>query len=327
MADEVKIKRHELWRLQYRSHRYLEHLTDKELKQRAKDVHCNSLVLTEQGKIGLHPINEGGIYWLETWTHVLEEFELRYGPYPAGFTDLSIRDSIIEEAPFLKSLKHFEQHGIQKAIKAFRELNVETGTYLVKYGKYRYLNTVLEKGVICINPASFYNDPSLNHAIRDSELQLIVQVHPRDIKLEFLDKGSMRLKAIEARSNVAVTFRSHTDYYVYCLSSTFAPRLFYDFEADSCLLVTQPAKFVERLTENFQRKFPNWEGIDIPVIYVDPMRPIGEPNVFFSKHFRYAYQKEYRVIWFPPSDEKALEPAFLELECLKDCCELISIQN
>jgi len=45
------MKRHEMWRGQYRSRRYIEHLTDEEVRQRAKDVFLNMLVITEEAKI------------------------------------------------------------------------------------------------------------------------------------------------------------------------------------------------------------------------------------------------------------------------------------
>jgi hypothetical protein len=44
-------------------------------------------VVTEENKIGLPPIDGEGHHWMVTWTHVLEEFVLRYGPYPAGFDE------------------------------------------------------------------------------------------------------------------------------------------------------------------------------------------------------------------------------------------------
>lgn len=74
------MKRHEMWRGQYRSRRYVEHLADDEVRQRAKDVFLNMLVITEEAKIGLPPINPESTCWMILWTHVLEEFVIRFGP-------------------------------------------------------------------------------------------------------------------------------------------------------------------------------------------------------------------------------------------------------
>lgn len=79
------MKRHEMIRLQYRARRYMEHLSDQELENRAKDILLNQFILTEENKIGPHPINEEGEYWMTVFTHLLEEYVIRFGPYPAGF--------------------------------------------------------------------------------------------------------------------------------------------------------------------------------------------------------------------------------------------------
>jgi hypothetical protein len=39
-----------------------------------------------EAKIGLLPIDDVSGVWMEKWTHVLEEMQLRHGPYPSGFT-------------------------------------------------------------------------------------------------------------------------------------------------------------------------------------------------------------------------------------------------
>ncbi len=79
------MKRHEMWRMQYQARRYMEHQSVDDIGQRVRDVILNQMILTEESKIGLHPINEEGVYWMVMWTHLLEEFSIRYGPYPAGF--------------------------------------------------------------------------------------------------------------------------------------------------------------------------------------------------------------------------------------------------
>ncbi len=62
------MKRHELWRLQYRSRRYLEYLSEEDLITRFNDVFINQLLLNEELKISFHQVNEEGIYW---WTTLL----------------------------------------------------------------------------------------------------------------------------------------------------------------------------------------------------------------------------------------------------------------
>ncbi len=79
------MRRHELWRQQYRlSGRYMQHLKEEELQQRARDVFNNLIQLNHEPKISL-PVPREGEKWMILWTHVLEEFVIRFGPFPSGF--------------------------------------------------------------------------------------------------------------------------------------------------------------------------------------------------------------------------------------------------
>jgi hypothetical protein len=65
------------WRQDYRLDRYLEHLSLDELEQRVRDIFTNVSVLSEDGKLSLPPVEKGTGYWMQLFTHVLEEFALR----------------------------------------------------------------------------------------------------------------------------------------------------------------------------------------------------------------------------------------------------------
>lgn len=144
------MRRDELWRHQYRSKRYLDHLNTHELQQRCKDVFQNLLVLTEEAKIGLPPVDADSMQWMETFTHILEEMFLRYGPYPAGF-----------ENGFMKNFDHPSPlHELApKAGSIVARSEFKIGDGLIKYGKHCYLKKTIDKGIIRIAPAATYNDP------------------------------------------------------------------------------------------------------------------------------------------------------------------------
>lgn len=229
------MKLDELWRRQYRSSRYLEHLSREELRQRMKDIVCNMINLNEQGEIVLLPMDGEGEYWVRLWTHVLEESRLRYGQFPTGFTNGFMKDTLVPKATW---------PGMPNAFKVIKERNLKQGTYLVKYGKCKYLRPLFEEGLLKIKPASSYDDSSLNPAIKDSELELNIYSNPSKIKIRLLDKITKKpKKEIKPIGKVTHTFYSKTDYYVFCLSSVYDPRLFGDFESDACLIINQPKIF------------------------------------------------------------------------------------
>lgn len=312
------MKRHEVWRAQYRAHRYMLHLSDAEVRQRAKDVFLNMPVMTEKAKIGLPPVNSESTDWMVLWTHVLEEFVIRFGPYPLGFETGFMSDVSVP----LPSNPLAE-----KAAAVVANRTAPQGAYLVKYGRLKFLKPAYESGKIRIAPASSYADASLNPAIRDEELEVEIQPPPSELRLEVIDPKTGERKGQIRPIGNRITMGSRTDYYVYCLSSLFVPRLFLDFDnADACLVITRPRDFVESVFREFERRLPDFSGLEKPVRYIDPLNATpGDIEVFFCKHFRYAYQKEFRLVWLPPQPRSELEPVFLELGSLDGLGELISL--
>jgi hypothetical protein len=314
----TQMARHVYWRTQYRNDRYLEYLSADEIAQRTNDVMNNLMTLTEDLKIGIRSMDEAGNYWSATFTHILEECALREYAYPFPM------DQIKEPHQ-----PDYDWPGVDKAIAAFKARGVKPGEYLVKYGEYRYLQPALEQGQIRVFPASRYDDPSLNYAIRDSELELKIHLRPNTEKNEVLEQLSNDLKTpVEAVGDVTKVLSAPTNYYVYCMAAEFDLRLFGDFKADSCLLITKPIVFIDRLFRAVGEKLPDWRRGGIGVKYIDPVNTTEEEiDLHYCKDFSYAYQKEYRLIWTPPVPETALKFIDVELESLEDCCELIYLKD
>lgn len=319
----TKISPHEVLRLWYRKNRYLKYIDDKELKQRAKDILCNYLILSEDNKLGLRPWNEGGNYWFAVWTHVLEEFILRFGPYPAGFSEDFDQDWHIPDPTFPHN---------KKAIKAFKDIDFNVGNYLIKYGKYDILKSIYENGIIRISPASLFNDPSLNPAMRDNELELSIYTDILNIKIDTINKiVNNHRDNFPKEGNLIIRTESISDYYVYCFSSAYDYRLFADFKADSCLIITEPKLFFRSLLKAFADKYQNWKVNGGPVQYIDPLnhniQRLNEIDLYLFKHFRFCYQQEYRVLWVPPIAVNDLKPIFLQLTDIKKYCNFMSVKD
>jgi hypothetical protein len=96
------------------------------------------------------------------WTHALEEFALRYGPYPNCFSDGSIKDAPIVNPTYPAS---------PPAKDAIGSIQENCSYKLRKNG---HLAAMFKYGRIRIAPASYYADPSLNNAIQDDELSFLV---------------------------------------------------------------------------------------------------------------------------------------------------------
>jgi hypothetical protein len=68
-----------------------------------------------------------------------------------------------------------------------------------------------------------------------------------------------------------------------------------------------------------------WDRRGAPVHYVDPYNCTKDDiDVFFDKHHKFRYQREYRCAWIPSGQSiSALQPFFVELGSMRDICQLV----
>jgi hypothetical protein len=301
------------WREEYRQARYLEHLSQDEIEQRVRDIFTNILILAEDGKLSLPPLEKGTGFWMLLFTHILEEFALRGQWVRPGF--LKSNPMPIPTWP-----------AVPRAVRAVAGRQFEPGKCLFKFRKLEHLRCTLEQGKIRVASASSYSDPSLNYAVRDDEIRFTVHVPAKDAWIQKIDEKTLRPSGerIKVLGNMSFTHTVPTDYYVYCLSVLFDFRAFDDFEADACLVVRKPKEFIDRLLLAGFSKLPNWFARADVVDYLDPLRTKrGSVRAFFAKHFRYAYQTELRIVWVPEKRQEGLKPIFAEVGALHDMAELI----
>ncbi len=314
-GDKTTLARHEVWRMQYRQRPYLKNTSDDALLQRLKDVMNNLSVLTSDGKLGVLPIGPDGIHWMTLFTHIFEEYDAR-GGFSAGLSDM----------PFPKPTAP----DIPKSVMALKKIKVpKAGETLIKLGKLSHMKDLIERGRIRIAPARSYSDPSLNYAVNDDELQFDRVMPGSEVTITFLDKQTGEPKDAKPISDVTDTTSLATNFYVYCMTHTLSYRLFDDFEADACVIVREPATFAAKLAQAVQQVLPGWIEWNDEVQYVDPyLHPGADVDLFFSKHFRFWYQQEYRFVWIPEAGGRdSLEPIFVELGPLDGISELVCLSD
>ena len=127
-------------------------------------------------------------------------------------------DRFLEGAPLAKAT----WPEVPEPVEAIKGINLK-GDYLVKYGELRHLRPMFEKGILRIAPASSYNDPSLNQARKDSELEVSVFLDPSETKIELVDEHTLEpQRIIETLGSITFTMDFPSDYYVSCLSINYA---------------------------------------------------------------------------------------------------------
>jgi hypothetical protein len=148
-----------------------------------------------------------------------------------------------------------------------------------------------------------------------------------EVEIGILDQGTLQLiKNIQPVGNVAHRQESATDYYVICLSRWLNLRLFDDFVgSDSCVIVRDIRGFARRLFQAVRKMLPGWSGKLHDVMYYDPFNPPQERDLYFSKHFGYAYQREIRFVWTPPRALHDLTVQAVKTGPLRDICDFLTL--
>ncbi|MGE4398392.1 MAG: hypothetical protein AB7D29_02620 [Campylobacterales bacterium] len=257
-------------------------------------------------------MDKDGIYWIIVFTEMLEEFRLRYGEYPAGF-----------EAGFIKDANIVNPDCVRFAKKAIDKVGGIKNGCLYKYGQTEHLLEMLKTGKILISPASYYKDPSLNHAINDDELNFKYVMLKQDTKI-WNESLNCEIKPIK---NVDINLSSKTDYYVQCMSTAYSYREFEDFECTSCLVIYDVKKYLRIIEDKLKNVFTGYKFEYGSVDYIDPLKFKKEPDVFFSKHFRFTYQNEFRIVWIPIVMTMQLDKFFVEIGNMEDYAKLITLEQ
>ena len=290
----VIVPRHEAWRRDYRANRYMRDLTTEDLLARAGDLMTAQLFYGPNGKISIkvdaEPLSE-----MERLTHVFEELAMR---------GISYRHRGIIEALNLPRPPQVSEARQVLAGKSFPE------KILVKFGKRHHMAELLLNGRGRLSPASFYSDPSLGRARSDAEAQVAAYVHPADAHrffwVETDDRGRRAIDvSVSYVGSTQVHLQATTDFYVYCMAATCDARMFADFD-NTCVVITRPDEFVKRVQGAVSERLAGWQFFAAAVEYFDPFfsRPHQmAPHIF--KHFRFSYQKEFRLLWVPPSSDVA----------------------
>jgi hypothetical protein len=310
-----------IWQLHYREQRYARHLSQPELDRRIRDIILNLLTATIGGigfratEIAPDEIANESTVWLEKAAHMLEEMELRHGPFPAGFT----RDTLHKEP-----LPDFASELAAKAAQRLAAIDIGPGEVLIKYGKRQYMESLYDSGALRIQPATYFADTNHNEAIQDDELNLALAYAVSREELMTLVTNPQILPSDAADQRLDLTLRWPSDYWVYCASRSIAPRSFVDYGADSCVIIRDRQRFERMLHDASLKKLSGTALQSNPVEYIDPILLTSPTKILpFLKHFRYTYQSEYRFCWFAPHAIPRAKHCDVQIGSLREFSDLI----
>lgn len=308
---EGRLRRHEVWRHEYLRQPYLLGAADERLATRFRDIFINQTELSDAGLIGLLPVDQTD--FVRKFTHLLEEYGARGGEPPQEVIQAA-------RAPLVK---YFE-NGPPIAMRIFDGYQTPSSRFLVKYGRKEFLAPMLERGRVRICPASYYNDDAHNAAVRDDEITRVFCFPTYEERLQGLTHIPVTPHQIPIKDDDVIVAMEMADYFLLSLCDDIYYRMPTDFDADAALIIRDPDRFVQRIISAFLLARPGWEPLFGPVTYFDPYHDYSAWKVAeMSKHFGYAYQREYRIAFRAPKvSPTPLAPEFLEIGPMSDYAEL-----
>jgi len=306
----------QIQRFHYRANRYLKDISRPELEQRFADIWQNAITLRDDGKYTvLLPRLNGmraptrNIDFIRLLTEVGEEISMRGLLGSGQLTHVPRRIKRLADETWCRRPDWII------ASQFSRESYLNQPKMLFKFGEAQFVRNLYERGEAFIRPASSFNKFEGDVARQDDELA--VHWYSAGERIQF-----------------------HTaDYYCWCCGSVYDYRLFWDFAstdepprpADACLAIHDPDELVQRFAKAL-RGIPNIvQARMTPVLYYDPYGIADDTAAFesykdeaiqCSKHFRFAYQWEFRLV-IVPVERSNLKPFTLQLGSLKDIADII----
>jgi hypothetical protein len=276
----------EYWDFEYRISRHFLNVKDEDLARRYGAIcrNISFLISDLRDQIPIQAYFHSTWWWLRKRQQMLTEYSLR-GCEPPQY-EINSPMFNFPAAPF--TLARPDEYKM-----------------LVRYGEAQWLVPLATRGRVRFTPASHYKNEELDPARYDDELTH--STFSRGDRVTITMQDGTRTPII---GDLKTTVNSKSDMYVFCVGSEFDARLFAEFPndlgspADAYCVIWDTEEFYRRLLVGTERTFPGWTFHHLPILYFDPYengRNVISPGI--SKKLNYAYQREYRFIWFPPRRE------------------------
>lgn len=292
--------------LNYHLKPYMRTFSREEYAQRWGDIQTNITRINKRGLISLADPKKEPI-WIQRFSDLLAEQQYRGG--------------LPKDLPRSEAVRSFLANRKNKIV-------VDDETYMLeraifKFGAQSHIRASFENEVLRFMPASYYASPELNSAQKDSETSFSFILMPEVLnELDGLS-GLLPFEVNDASGRLTVQFDTLQEYYMWCASDRFDPRTPYAFNYDTMLAIYDKKKFLK----DIRKSLMNLGGTNTKARSVDYFDPYTElstnVDVAFAKHFRFSYQKEFRIVTHlkrPPS------PIFVRVPGLKSYSEVVSFK-
>jgi hypothetical protein len=184
---------------------------------------------------------------------------------------------------------------------------------LYKFGERRNIHSLAHRGNLYLSPASKYADENLGAGVYDPNELVLEQRLPEGVEFEVFDRKTSESKGILKPVSLGpMVAELQSNYYVFSMSYRYGTDLYAEFNADTCLVIADPDRFINQACKAIMAALPGWAVDAGTVRYRNPtafysLYPVNQ-DVYYGKRDEYRRQCEIRIVCTPPSPIPSLDP-------------------
>jgi hypothetical protein len=279
----------------------LEDINDSELLQRHKEIIKNLLHIASEHRDIIPSVTT-----LSSWYWYRKEHQTR--------VEMALRGI---DAPAPKNLNTHED-----ATRPVCPVGIPNGTKLLfKYGDFKHMKDMINFGSVKFSPPQTFKDINDGQGRRDIEYE----------KASYTRGSSVKMTTLDGRKvpNIGSLKKCYGGpfYHMACFSCEWQHTMFSDFNANSCVMITDPQEFSRRIERARGNLYAGWYFQDNPIQYYDPYEVYKNTYIdaAMTKDFKFSYQKEYRFIFSNHADSQKPDWQILQIGNCSDIMQLFDI--
>jgi hypothetical protein len=190
---------------------------------------------------------------------------------------------------------------------------------LYRFSTRQRICDLAHEGLLYLNPATQFGEKGLSKGAFDPEELSLSQTIPPGTTLEVLSRKTGEWKELEEPINFGqLTAESDTNYYVFCMTYQYTHRFYTEFNADTCLVITNPDRFINQAGKCLRKELPGWLVNAGTVRYRSKkafysLYP-SYRDIFYNKDAEeFMHQYEVRIVCAPPKRILDLEAKVIRI--------------
>lgn len=206
---------------------------------------------------------------------------------------------------------------------------------LYRFSTRQRILDLAHKGLLYLNPATKFNRDGLSKGALDPNELRFSQTIPTEARatLEAFCGTSGKSKGtLKPTSFGPLMTESDTNYYVFCMTYRYMFEYYAEFNADTCLIIVDPDRFINQACLAIRKILPGWL-INAGTVQYRSKQAFHSlypsyRDIFYHKDAdKFGHQYEIRIVCAPPERTLNLEPLVIPISNLYGYTFITGLEN